>query len=190
MTSANVELTAKRLQVFKEALPSISRVAVLIEPGIPGDVIYPAMLRETEIASQASGVQAQLVRVNGADELNAAFAAMAAEHAEALYVIPGPFALNHRARIAELAATHRLPGIAANQEFAATGLLMSYGANNEDLVRRSAAHVDKILKGARPADLPVERPVKFEFAINLRTARALGLTIPASVLAQATEIIE
>jgi ABC-type uncharacterized transport system substrate-binding protein len=148
------------------------------------------MLKEVERAAQTLGMQLQLVPVKSPDDIAGAFSAMTEERAGALSVFPSPMLFAEYSRIASLAADTRLPTIYAAREGVAVGGLMSYGANLPDLSRKSAEYVDKILKGARPAELPVQQPTKFELAINLKTAKALSLTVPASLLARADEVIE
>jgi ABC-type uncharacterized transport system substrate-binding protein len=135
-------------------------------------------------------VQLQLVGVRGPDEFDRAFSTMTRERADALIVFPSPMLFNERRRIVDLAIQHRLPSISAARQFVELGGLIAYGSSIPDLVRRSATYVDKILKGAKPADLPVEQPTKFELVINLKTAKALGLTIPQSLLQRADEVIQ
>jgi ABC-type uncharacterized transport system substrate-binding protein len=184
------ELVAKRLQLLKEVLPQLVRVAVLWHPRAYGDRTMAGMLKEVERAAQTLGMQLQLVPVKSPNDIAGAFSAMTEERADALSVFPSPMLFAEYSRIASLAADTRLPTIYAAREGVAVGGLMSYGANLPDLSRKSAEYVDKILKGARPAELPVQQPTKFELAINLKTAKALSLTVPASLLARADEVIE
>jgi len=179
------ELSGKWLELLKEAVPALARVAVLSNPDRP--ITGPA-LKEMQVAAPALGVQLQSLSVCDADELEGAFAAMSREHAEALVVLPG-FRL-HSARINELAARSRLPTIWEGREAVADGSLMAYGTDNASLWRRAATYVDKILKGAQPGTLPVERPMTFQLVINLKTAKVLGLTIPTTLLLQADEVIQ
>jgi putative ABC transport system substrate-binding protein len=183
-------LVPKRLELLKETLPAISRVAGLWHPTAFGERATRDMLKETEAASQTLGVKLHLVGVRGPDELDHAFSTMTREHAEALLVFPSTMLFNARRRIVDLAARHRLPSMTNAREFVILGGLISYGANLVDLARRAAASADKILKGAKPADLPVEQPEKFELVINMKTAKALGLTIPRSLLLRADQLIE
>jgi putative ABC transport system substrate-binding protein len=148
------------------------------------------MVKETEIAAQALGVQLQLVPAGGPDDFDSAFAAMSRERAEALIVLLSLMFYFELTRIAKLTVKNRLPASYGDKDFVEAGGLMSYGANSNDLGRGAATYVDKILKGAKPADLPVEQPTKFELFINLKTARELGLVVPPSLLASADEVIE
>jgi ABC-type uncharacterized transport system substrate-binding protein len=184
------ELIAKRLGLLKEALPGLSRVAALWRPGAYGERTMEGILKETEAAGLATGVQLQLVQVHGPNDFESAFSAMTRGHADALIVLPSPMLFIEHKRIVELAAENRLPANYNAREFVDAGGLMSYGANLRDLGRRTATYVDKILKGARPADLPVEQPTKFELLVNLKAARELGLTIPREFLLLADEVIE
>jgi putative ABC transport system substrate-binding protein len=184
------ELIAKRFGLLKEAISGLSHVAALWHPSAYGKRTMEGMLRETESAAQASGLQLQLVPAASSGDLDDAFVAMTREHADAAIVLPSPMLYGEHKRIVELAAKGRLPTIYAAREFVEDGGLMSYGVSLPDLFRRTATYVDKILKGANPADLPVEQPTKLELVINLRTAKALGLGVPATLLAQADEVIE
>ncbi len=190
LTFLGPELVPKRLQVFKEALPKVSRVAALWHPGAFGERTNQEMLKGTEAAARTLGVHLQFAEVGGADDFDRAFSTMTRERADALIVFPGPMLFNERKRIVGLAAKHRLPSMFSAREFVELGGLISYGASIADLIRRAATHVDKILKGAKPGDLPVEQPTKFELVINLKTAKALGLTIPKSLLQRADEVIQ
>jgi putative ABC transport system substrate-binding protein len=190
LTILGPELVPKRLALLKEVLPKAARVAALWQPGAYGERSARDMLRETEAAARALGVQLRLSGVKAPDEFDRAFSAIAAEQADALLVLPGPLLFSQRRRIVDFATQHRLPLMYGAREIVEAGGLISYGPSIDDLVRRSATYVDKILKGAKPADLPVEQPTKFELVINLKTAKALGLTIPPSVLARADELIE
>ena len=183
-------LVPKRLELLKETLPTISRVAALWHPGAFGERATSDMLKETEAASRTLGLKLQLVPVRAPDELDHAFATMTRDHADALLVFPSTMLFSERKRIVDLVARHRLPAMFNASEFAILGGLISYGASIVDLARRAAISVAKILKGARPADLPVEQPEKFELVVNLKTARALGLSIPQSLLLRADQIIE
>jgi putative ABC transport system substrate-binding protein len=184
------ELVAKRLQLLREVVPQLSRVAVLWHPRAYGERTMTGMLKEIERAAQTMGMQLQLVPAAGPEDIGGAFAAMTKERAAALSVFPSPMLFAEYSRIAGLAADNRLPTIYAAREGVDAGGLMSYGANLPDLSRQTAVYVDKILKGAKPADLPVQQPTKFELVINLKTAKMLGLQIPDGVLARADEVIE
>ena len=180
------EVPGKQLEILKEALPTVSRVAILWNPANPSGAL---MVRETDVAAQALGVQVHHVEARGPDAFDSAFAAMTSAHAGALLVVPDPMFRLHRSRLAELAATSRLPTMHNAREFVEAGGLFSYGASRSDVSRRAATYVDKILQGAKPADLPVEPPTKLELVMNLKTAQALGLTIPPALLSRADEVI-
>lgn len=184
------ELIAKRLGLLKETISGLSRVAALWHPAAYGKRTMEGMLRETETAAQALGLQLQLVPAVGPSDLEGAFATMTREHADAVIQLPSPMLYGEHKRIVELAAKSRLPAMYAAREFVEDGGLMSYGARLPDLFRRVATYVDKILKGANPADLPVEQPTKLEFVFNLKTAKELGLVIPREYLLLADEAIE
>jgi len=186
--SSMFELAGKQLELLKETVPKVSRVAVLWNPA--NAAWHALMLRQTEIAARALGLQVQLLEARGPDELEGAFAAMTRERASALLVqVDVIFAL-HARRLADLAAKRRVPAMYGSREHVEAGGLMSYAPNIPDLFRRAATYVDKILKGAKPGDLPVEQPTKFELVISLKTAKALGLTIPQSLLQRADEVIQ
>jgi len=184
---AGAEIVGKYLELLKESLPKVSRVAVLWNPA---NAAHPSLVREAESSARTLGLQLQLAGVRGPDEVDNALAAMARERVGALMVLPDSMFVAERTRLAELATKHRLPAMYGLRLHAEAGGLMAYSANLPDSARRAAAFVDRILKGAKPADLPVERPTKFELVINLKTAKALGLTIPPAVLARADEVIE
>jgi putative tryptophan/tyrosine transport system substrate-binding protein len=182
------ELAGKQLELLMKTAPKVSRVAVLWNPANAAWQVQ--MLRQTETAARALGLQRQLLEARGPDELEGAFAAMTRERANALLVqVDVIFAL-HAQRIADLAAKHRVPAMYGAKEHVGAGGLMSYAPNVLDVFRRAATYVDKILRGAKPGDLPVEQPTTFELVINLKTAKALGLTIPPSVLARADQVVE
>jgi len=187
--TSNVELSGKRLELLKEITPSVSRVAVL---GLAGHASTLVSLRDAEETARALGVKLQPLLVRGPAELDDAFAAAAKESAGALLVLSGPMAsgTSGSMRIAGLALKGRLPAISPYKDFFRHGGLMSYGMDVNILHRHAALFVDKILKGANPADLPVEQPTKFELAINSKTAKTIGLTIPPSMLMRADEVIE
>jgi putative ABC transport system substrate-binding protein len=187
LATNSAELSGKWLELLKEAVPTISRVAVLSEPSIP---ITGVTLHAIQGAAPALGGQLQSLSVRDVGELEGAFATMRGEHAEALVVLPSTIAGDHRAHVNELAARSRLPTMWWWRDAVVDGGLMAYGADDASLWRRAATYVDKILKGAKPGDLPVERPMKYELVINLKTAQALGLTIPPTLLLQADEVIQ
>ena len=189
ITNLGRELVGKRLELFKEAVPKLVHVAVLYEPALPGN------LREVKealpVAARPLKLTIQPWEVRAADDFERVFAALSKQRAEGLYVLGGGSRMltNHK-RIAGLAIKSRLPSMYFTREFVNAGGLMSYGADQSDIYRRAAYYVDKILKGATPADLPVERPTKFELVINLKTAKQIGLTIPPEVLARASKLIK
>jgi putative ABC transport system substrate-binding protein len=183
----SVELPGKRLELLKEAVPQSARVAVLVDPTAS---YLAAKMESLTVAARALGVHLHAVEVRQAEELDRAFAAMSHQGADALLVMESaPRLLGLRGRTVDLAAHHRLPAMYERRETVAAGGLMAYGASIPENYRRAAVYVDKILKGANPADLPVEQPTTFELVINLKTAQALGLTIPPPLLFQATEVI-
>ncbi len=184
------ELIAKRFGLLKDAISGVSRVAALWHPTAYGKRTIDGILKETETAAQSLGLQLQLVPALGPDDLDGAFFTMRREHADAVILLPSPMLYGEHKRIVELAAKNQLPAMYAAREFVEGGGLMSYGASLPNLFRRAAMYVDRILKGANPADLPVEQPTKLELVINLKTARALGLNMPGTLLAQADEVIE
>ncbi|MBI2555579.1 MAG: ABC transporter substrate-binding protein [Candidatus Rokubacteria bacterium] len=186
LSTVSPELSGKRLELLKEAVPKVSRVAVLWNSTNP---VAPLQFRETEVAARVLGIKLQSLAVRGPRDFDGAFAAMRRERAGALIVLPDLMFYDHLRPLLGLAAKSRLPVIYEEREFAEAGGLLAYGPNYNDLFRRSATFVDKILKGAKPADLPVEQPTKFELVINLKSARALGLTIPQSILVRADEVI-
>ncbi|MBX9825480.1 MAG: ABC transporter substrate-binding protein [Xanthobacteraceae bacterium] len=184
------ELVAKRLQLIRDVVPQPARVAVLWHPDAYGERTMTGMLKETERAAETLRLPLQMVAANGPDELPAAFAAMSKERASALCLFPSPMLFAQYPRIAEHAAAARLPAIFAAREGADVGGLMSYGANLPDLARQTAVYVERILKGAKPAELPVQQPIKFELIVNLKAARALGLTLTRDFLLLCDEVIE
>jgi putative ABC transport system substrate-binding protein len=184
------QLVPKRLALLKEALPSASQVAVLWHPGAYGERTMKDMRVETETAGMALGLHLRFVAAQGPNELDRAFSTIGAERTDAVIVFPSPMLFNERTLIVDQARKLRLPLISMGKEFVKLGGLMSYGTDTIDFIRRGAIYVDKILKGAKPADLPVEQPTKFELFINLKTAKELGIEIPATLLAQADEVIE
>jgi putative ABC transport system substrate-binding protein len=187
LSDFNLGVVTKRLELLKEVVPSASRVAVLLNPSNPTN---PLQLKEIQAAAPALGVTLLSLEAKRADDIDRAFTTMRRERPGALVVIGDPMFGTHARRIVELAAKSRLPAIYASRISIDTGGLMSYGTNFDDLYRRAATYVDKILKGTKPSDLPVEQPTKFELIINLKTAKALGLTIPRSVLFRADQVIQ
>jgi putative ABC transport system substrate-binding protein len=184
-TDISPDLSGKRLEFLREVVPQVTRVAVLLYPN-PGD---RDELRATETAAVRLGVHVHPVEVRDPQEFQRAYAAMAQQHAQAVIMILSAFTGFHRRQLLELAVQHQLPSMCEPAEWTRDGCLISYGPDYVDLWRRAATYVDKILKGAKPADLPVEQPTKFTLTINLKTAQALGLTIPATLLFQADEVI-
>jgi putative ABC transport system substrate-binding protein len=184
------ELVGKCLELLKQAVPGVSRVAVLWQPGGYGERTEKDMLKEAEVAARALGVRLQFVEARGPENFDRAFSDMTRARANALTVLTSVIFVSERRRLVDLAAKNRLPAVYPGREFVDAGGLMAYGSDLADLNRRAATYVDKILKGAKPGDLPVEQPTKFELVINLKTAKALGLTIPPSVLGRADEVIQ
>jgi ABC-type uncharacterized transport system substrate-binding protein len=180
------ETSVKGLQLLKEVVPGLSRVAVIWDPATPS---HRPGLRAVELAAPALKVELQTLPVRAATEYDGAFAAMSRERADAVLMLTTPLYIAGADRLAELALKHRLP-MYGPREFSKAGGLLSYGPNRVDLFRRGAIFVDKVLKGANPADLPFEQPTKFELLINLKTAKVLGLTVPETLLTRADEIIE
>ena len=187
LTSISTELSGKRLELLKEVLPKAVHTAVLLNPNNPRHL---SRLKEIEVAAQAIGITIQPLAVRSSKEFESAFRTAVKERADALNVMGDALFNSHRKQIADLAAKHRLPAMYEKYEFVATGGLVSYGVDLDDLYRRAATYVDKILKGAKPADLPVEQPTKFEFIVNLKTAKQIGLTIPPNVLARVDRVIK
>ena len=181
------EVVARQLQLLKEAVPMASRVDVLWNPA---NSYSPLLVQETEAAARSLGVRVQPLAVRGATDLDSAFSAITKERPSALFVLFDPVLFSHRIRIAEFANKNRLPAMYPHREYVEAGGLIAYGVDLRENFRRAAVCVDKILKGAKPADLPVEQPTKFELVINLKTAKALGLTIPPSLLQRADQVIE
>ena len=187
LSNLNSDLGGKQLELLKEAFPKVSRVAVLWDSANAGNVLW---LGEMKVAAGAVRITLQSLDVQGPDDFERAFSAIKKEHANALSVLANAVTNTNRARIVDFAAKSRLPAMYPNSLIVDIGGLMSYGTNTADLWRRAATYVDKILKGAKPADLPVEQPTKFELAINLKTAKQIGLTIPQSVLFRADKVIK
>jgi putative ABC transport system substrate-binding protein len=186
LSDFNSDIITKRLELIKEVIPTVSRIAVLSNPANPTN---PPQLKEVEAVAPALGMTLLSLEIKGVDDIERAFTAMRKQRTGALFIIGGG-AGNHGTHIAETAVKNRLPTSWAASTAVETGGLMSYGTNFADLYRRAAIYVDKILKGAKPADLPIEQPTKFELVINLRTAKQIGLTIPANVLARADKVIK
>ena len=184
------ELVGKCLELLKQAVPGASHVAVLWHPGGHVEQTEKNILTGAEVAGRALGVRLQFVEARGPADFDRAFSELTRARVGALTVLPSPMLNNERRRLVDLAAKNRLPAVYPLRVFVDVGGLMSYGPDLADLFRRAATYVDKILKGAKPADLPVEQPTKFELVINLKTAKALGLTIPQSVLARADHVVE
>jgi putative ABC transport system substrate-binding protein len=188
LSTLSPELSAKRLELLKESFPGLTRVAIVWNPDVRG-----AMLdyRQTESAARALHLTIQSIEVRRAEDLDRVFSAMTTERAEALVVpVVNPLAFAKRVEIAKLAERHRLPSIFGSREFAEAGGLIAYGANIAAGWRRAATYVDKILKGARPSDLPVEQPAQFELVVNLKTAKAIGVTIPPALVRRADQLIQ
>ena len=190
LSNLAAELVGKRLEQFKQAVPGVSRVAVLWQPGGLGERTEKGMLKGAEVAARALGVRLQFVEARSPADFDRAFTEMTRARADALTVLPSTMLNTERRRLVDLAAKNRLPAVYPWRESVDAGGLMSYGPNLADLFRRAAIYVDKILKGAKPADLPVEQPTKFELVINLKTAKALGITVPHSLLLRADQVIE
>ena len=184
------ELGGKRLELLKQAVPRMTRVGVLSHPGDPSEATVKSVLEQTEAAARALGVQLLRVEAQGPNDFDRVFAGMSRERVGGLILIPSAMFVDERRRILNVVVKDRLPAMFYFREFVEAGGLMSYGPNFRELWRRAATYVDKILKGAKPADLPVEQATKFELVINLKTAKALGLTIPPSLLGRADEVIE
>src|SRR5215510_3690449 len=185
-SGAGMEIVGKQLELLVEAVPKVRRVAVLSNPSNQN---HPAWMKEIKDAGRSLGAELQLLEASGPHEFDGAFAAMAKERAGALLLLADSLFILHQTRIAALVAKNRLPAL-GYRELVEAGALMSYGPSLSDLGRRAATYVDKILKGIKPADLPVEQPTKLELVINLKAAKALGLTIPQSILTRADEIIQ
>jgi putative ABC transport system substrate-binding protein len=189
-SNLGTELVGKCLEQLTQAVPGVTRVAALGQPGVLGERTEKDMLKAADVAARALGVRLQLVEARGPDDFDRAFSDMTRARAGALTVLPSLMFFLERRRLVDLAAKNRLPAVYQTRDFVDAGGLLSYGPNVADLYRRAATYVDKILKGAKPADLPVEQPTKFEFVINLKAAKALGLTIRQSVLGRADEVIQ
>jgi putative ABC transport system substrate-binding protein len=187
-SSVSVEVMGKSLEILKEVAPERRRVSILWNPA--NAVFQTQMVKEAEAAGRRMGLQVQTIAASDARGIDKAFQLMTRERAEALAVLGDPMFIAERTRIATLAAKGRLPSVSGVREYADAGGLVAYGPNFYELYRRAAAYVDRILKGANPGDLPVEQPTKFELVINLKTAKALGLTVPPSLLGRADEVMK
>ena len=184
------DLVGKRLELLKQAVPGVNRVAILWQPGGTGERTEQDMRKGAEAAARALGMRLQFLEARGPADFDRAFSDMTRERAGALTSLGGSMFFSERRRLVDLAAKNRLPALYQQREFVDAGGLMAYGANLADNFRRAATYVDKILKGAKPGDLPVEQPTKFELVVNPKTAKALGLTLPPSVLGRADQVIE
>ncbi len=190
LSNLSRDLVGKCLEHLKQALPEVSRVAALWQPGAIGERTEKDVLKEADVAARALGVRLQFVEARGPADFDRAFSDMTKARAGALTVLSGAMFFIERRRLVDLAAKHRLPAVYQTRDFVDAGGLMSYGQDLAYMFRRAATYVDKILKGAKPGDLPVEQPTKFELVINLKTAKALGLTIPRSLLSLADQVIQ
>jgi putative ABC transport system substrate-binding protein len=184
------ELIGKRLELLNQIVPRGSLIAVLWQPNVYGERLDKDMVEEAEVAARALGLRLQFVEARAPSDIDRAFSDMTRARAGALTVLPSGMFIGERQRLVGLAAENQLPAVYQSRDSVDAGGLMSYGPNFADLFRRAATYVDKILKGSKSADLPVEQPTKFELVINLKTAKALGLNIPPTLLAQADEVIE
>jgi putative ABC transport system substrate-binding protein len=187
LTMLLTDLVAKDLEMFKDAVPQVSQIGIVWNPTNPS---HPPALKAVEAAGVTLGVSLHMVSVSTVEDFDGAFAAMTREHLDGFLVVASPVTFSQRARLAELALAYRLPGVFANKENVEAGGLISYGPDNDDLTRRAALYIVKILNGTEPADLPVEQATKFELVVNLKTAKALGLKISESFLLLADEVIE
>jgi putative tryptophan/tyrosine transport system substrate-binding protein len=187
LTVILTDIVAKQLEILKEAVPQATRIAVLFNPTAPS---HRPAVHALEAAGKTLGAQLVMVAVQAVEDFERAFSTMSREQVGGVLVVAAPLFASHRARLTELAIKHRLPGTFGDKEYVEVGGLMSYSADLIDLCRRAATYIDRILKGAKPADLPVEQPTKFELVINNKTAKAIGLIIPESFLLRADEVIE
>jgi ABC-type uncharacterized transport system substrate-binding protein len=190
LSNLTPDLVGKCLELLKQAIPAVSQVAILWQPGGFVERTRQDVRKRAEVAGRALGMRLQFVEAQGPKDFDRAFSAMTRAHAGAVIVVTTAMFVQERRRVVDLAAKSRLPAVYGSRESVDAGGLISYGPNFADSFRRAATYVDKILKGAKPADLPVEQPTKFELVINLKTAKALGLTIPPSLLARADHVIE
>jgi len=187
LTHITRDLLGKRFELLKEIVPDAVRVAALLNPTNPGQALFAS---EMESSARTLALQLKILKLQDPDEFNRAFAAIVEWQARGLLVLEDPMFTTYRARLADLAVRHRLPAVFGTAFYVEAGGLMSYGANFTDLYSRAAVYVDKILKGAKPGNLPIEQPTKFELVINLKTAKALGITIPQSLLLRADKVIQ
>ena len=189
LSPMSAEYSAKLLELLKETIPLLSRVAVVWNPDTPLNAVQGKLVEDLKLAASSLSIELVFVRARTPEEFDAAFAAARRARAQALYVAEGALFYVHRVVLTQLASKARLPAIYRTRFFVEAGGMMSYGASWLDQVRGAAGYVDKILKGAKPSDLPIEQPTKFELVINLKTAKALGITIPQSILLRADEVI-
>lgn len=187
VTSLSVDLSIKQLELLKEAVPRASRIAVLCNPDNPW---HPIAVKGLQAGGRSLGLQLQILEVRGPDEFDRAFHAMTAERAQAVLVLADPMASVNRRQLGGLATKQRLPMMGSPTGYAEAGALMSYWADSTDLYRRAASYVDRILKGARPGDLPIEQPTKYELVVSLKTAKAISITVPRALLLRADRVIE
>ena len=190
LSNLNADLVGKCLEYFTQAVPAARRVAILWQPGAFGEHTEKEMLKAAEVAARVLGIELQFVEARGPADIDKAFSKITGAPADAVAVLVSGMLLGERKRLVYLAASNRLPVIYTFRELVDAGGLMSYGPSLADLFRRAASYVDKILKGTKPADLPVEQPIKLELVINLKSAQALGLTVPPTLLARADQVIE
>jgi putative ABC transport system substrate-binding protein len=190
LSNLNADLVGKCLEYLTQAVPGISRVAVLWQPGAFGERTEQEMLKAAEVAARTLGIQLQFVEARAPADIDKALSEITGARADAMTVLVSGMLLGERRRLVDFAASHRLPVVYTFRELVDIGGLMSYGSSLADLFRRAASYVDKILKGTKPADLPVEQPIKLELVINLKTAEAIGLAIPPTLVARADDVIE
>ncbi len=190
LSNLNADLVGKGLEYLTQAVPTARRVAILWQPGAFGEHTEQEMLKAAEVAARALGIQLQFVEARSPADIDKAFSNITGARADAVTVFVSGMLLGERSRLVDLAASNRLPVLYTFRELVDAGGLMSYGTSLADLFRRAAGYVDKILKGAKPADLPVEQPIKLELVINLKTAQTLGLTVPPMLVASADQVIE
>jgi len=190
LSNLNADLVGKCLEYLTQAVAGVSRVAVLWQPGAFGERTEKEMLKAAEVAARVLGIQLQLVEARGPADIDGAFSEITDARADTVIVLVSGMLLGERSRLVDLAAKNRLPVVYTFRELVDAGGLMSYGPSLADLFRRAASYVDKILKGTKPTDLPVEQPIKLELVINLRAAQALGLTVPPTLVARADQVIE